>query len=68
VLFTVLNAVWREKYFAMTQTKDGLPESERMDIYSPVFGPKAFLYAMHSFLTDTTTHVALGLLVHCQMM
>lgn len=51
--FVLFNAVWIGGYFAMAQTRQGLSESERLDVFDPGYGAWAFLYIMYGFMDAT---------------
>jgi len=48
--FVVFNAVWIGGYFAMVKTREGIPKSERLDVFDPGYGAWAFLYVMYDFM------------------
>ena len=49
-VFVMFNAVWIGGYFAMARTVNGLPESERLDVFGPGYGGWAFLFVMYGFM------------------
>lgn len=52
-IFIIFNAVWIGGYFVMRQTKEGLSESEKLDVYDPGYGKRAFLYVSYGFMDAT---------------
>ncbi|EXJ84578.1 hypothetical protein A1O3_05248 [Capronia epimyces CBS 606.96] len=49
-VWLLVNGVNIGGYFAMVETKFGLKESQKLDVYTPGYGPKAFLYVMYGFM------------------
>ncbi len=48
--FILVNGVWLGGYFAMVETVPGLTESQKLDVFSPGYGPKAFLYIVYGYM------------------
>ncbi|KAG4434842.1 hypothetical protein IFR05_009681 [Cadophora sp. M221] len=49
-IFILCNAVWIGGYFAMIETVTGLPESERYDVFTPGYAPRAILYISYGYM------------------
>ncbi|KAL5318582.1 hypothetical protein ACEPPN_013644 [Leptodophora sp. 'Broadleaf-Isolate-01'] len=49
-IFILCNAVWIGGYFAMVETVTGLPESERYDVFTPGYAPRAILYISYGYM------------------
>ncbi|EXJ90279.1 hypothetical protein A1O1_03378 [Capronia coronata CBS 617.96] len=52
-VFVMFNAVWIGGYFAMRDTKLGLDEAERMDVFDSGYGAWCFLFVMYGFMDAT---------------
>jgi hypothetical protein len=52
-VFTIINAIWIGGYFGMKNTRLGLDEAERLDVFGHNYGWWCFLFVMYGF-TDAT--------------
>ena len=52
-IFTLFNAVWIGGYFAMRETKSGLSEAAKIDVFDPGYGQRCFLFVMYGFMDAT---------------
>ena len=52
-IFILFNSVWIGGYFAMRETKSGLSEAEKIDVFDPGYGQRCFLYVMYGFMDAT---------------
>jgi len=59
-MFVMFNAVWIGGYFAMTRTKSGLTEAERLDVYDKGYGEWTFLFVMYGFMDARTIAMLIG--------
>lgn len=48
--FLIVNAVWIGGYFAMIETRPGLTEAEKLDVFSSGYAAKAFLFVMFGYM------------------
>jgi hypothetical protein len=49
-VWLIVNGVCIGGYFGMRETVFGLKESQKLDVYSNSYGPKAFLYVCYGFM------------------
>ncbi|RDW64122.1 hypothetical protein BP5796_10624 [Coleophoma crateriformis] len=53
-VFILCNAVWIGGYFAMVETVKGLKEAQKVDVFSPGYGVRAFLYVCYGYMDGCT--------------
>ena len=52
-VFVAFNAVWIGGYWVMKDTRHGLTEEERVDVFDSGYGASAFLFVMYGFMDAT---------------
>lgn len=52
-VFVAFNAVWIGGYFVMRETRQGLSEIERLDVFDPGYGPRCLLFVLYGFMDAT---------------
>lgn len=52
-VFVAFNAVWIGGYFVMRETREGLSEVERLDVFDSGYGPRCLLFVLYGFMDAT---------------